>query len=272
MSPSWCRRPLLLLAALGAAAAGTLAAAPATSLAAPLTAHLSEPDAVFAANPTTVPALIASPPRVAMISTVSNAYRFSSLLAGQPIRWNPCASIHWRSNTARGPVGGLDVLKTSVARIAALTATTWVYDGATATNPSSGYLPTTPSAANRPVLVGWTDGSTSDLLAGKPAQVLGMTRTVWFGMNDGQGHQMAATKGAVIALDRTNHLPLRGATSWSATSLHELGHVMGLDHPYDPRELMAATLPATVSDMQVGDRTGLTRVGRAAGCVTVPNL
>ena len=273
MSSLRSRRVALAAAAFSTLTVGALAAAPAASVtAAPLTAHLSEPDALWLPNATTVPELVASPPKMALISTVSNAYRFSSVLDGQPVRWNPCSAIHWRSNTARGPAGGLDVLKGSVARIAALTGTSWVYDGASATNPTSGYLPTTPQNSNRPVLLGWTDGASSDLLAGKPAQVLGMTRTVWFGTNDGQGHQLAATRGAVIALDRTNRLPLRGPTSWSATSLHELGHVMGLDHPYDPRELMAATLPAAVSDMQMGDRTGLTRVGRAAGCVIVPGM
>jgi len=208
-------------------------------------------------------------PQAALLSTTSSQYKFSSLLDGQPVRWNPCTAIHWTSNTARGPVGGLDVLKAGVAKIAAQTGTTWVYDGATATVPSTSYLPKTPTT-NRPVLLGWADGATSDLLAGKPAGVLGMTRTVWFGTDDGQGTRIAATRAATVALDRTDRLPLRGAVSWSATVLHELGHVMGLDHPSDSRQLMASTLPANVTDLQAGDRAGLTRVGRSAGCVNVP--
>jgi hypothetical protein len=96
-----------------------------------------------------------------------------------------------------------------------------------------------------------------------------MTRTVWFGVDDGMGHRVAATRAAVVALDRTDRLPLRGVQSWSATALHELGHVMGLDHPADTHQLMAATLP-NLSTYQVGDNTGLTRVGRAAGCVNIP--
>ena len=38
---------------------------------------------------------------------------------------------------------------------------------------------------------------------------------------------------------------------------------MGLDHPSDNRQLMAATLPSNVTDAQTGDKTGLGRVGRA---------
>jgi hypothetical protein len=271
MSPR--RLGTLALTAALTTAGLTGIAAPATSSAAAAPraiSHLSEADALWLPSPTRVRALAPAP--AALVSTSSAQYRFSSLLDGQPVRWDPCTPIHWSSNTARGPVGGLDVLKASVARIAALTGTTWVYDGATAATPSTAYLPKTPTTANKPVLLGWTDGTSSDLLAGRPAAVLGMTRTVWFGTDDGRGHRVAATRAAVVALDRTDRLPLRGALSWSATTLHELGHVMGLDHPSDTRQLMSATLPAAATDLQTGDRTGLARIGRAAGCVTVPSV
>jgi hypothetical protein len=226
-------------------------------------AQLSEADGItLAATPTPTPARAAA--------TKASSYRFSSLLDGQPVRWNPCAPLHWRSNTARGPAGGLAVLKESVARIGQLTGTTWVYDGTSTAAPNTAYLPTTAPTVDKPVLLGWTDATSSDLLRGRPQQVLAMTRTVWFGMDDGAGHRAAAIRAAVVALDRTDKLPLRGATSWSATTLHELGHVMGLDHPSDAQQLMAATLPRGVSDLQAGDRTGLTKLGRAAGCVVIP--
>ena len=259
-------------ATLGIAVLGALAAAPAAPAAPRPFAQLSEPDALWLPTPTKVAALRPAPAPAALVSTVSNAYKFSSLLDGQPVRWDPCTAIHWRSSTARGPAGGLDVLTTAVARIASVTGTTWVYDGATTAAPTTSYLPKSPNAGDRPVLLGWTDGASSDLLAGRPAQVLGLTRTVWFGTDDGLGPRTAATRAAVVALDRTDHLPLRGKLSWSTTVLHELGHVMGLDHPADSRQLMAATLPVNATDLQTGDRTGLGRIGRAAGCVTVPGL
>lgn len=257
-------------AAVGATPAAAAAASPAPRVISQLSAEhpLWVPRPKRAAVVTTA---VTSTPQAALLSTTSSQYKFSTLLDGQPVRWNPCATIHWTSNSARGPVGGLDVLKAGVAKIAAQTGTTWVYDGATATVPSTSYLPKTPTT-NRPVLLGWADGATSDLLAGKPAGVLGMARTVWFGTDDGKGTRIAATRAATVALDRTDRLPLRGAVSWSATVLHELGHVMGLDHPSDSRQLMASTLPANVTDMQAGDRAGLTRVGRSAGCVNVPTV
>jgi hypothetical protein len=270
MSSRRVRRAALALAAVAAAATAGVAAAPAVS-AHPI-GHLSEADELFMPNPTTVPALAATAgttTTVKLAALTSASYRFSSILDGAPVRWNPCQAIHWRANVARGPVGGIDVLKAAVAHIAYQTKTTWVYDGVTATTPSTAYLPKTPTNTNKPVLIGWTDGTASDLLRGKAAQVLGMTRTVWFGVDDGMGHRAAATRAAVVALDRTDRIPLRGTQSWSATALHELGHVMGLDHPADSHQLMAATLP-NVASYQSGDNTGLTRVGRAAGCVVIP--
>ena len=274
MSLRSIRSLALTAAALTTASLALVAATPASPVAAaPRTiSEISEPHALWIPTPTRTSAVAPAPAPAALLSTTSAQYKFSSLLDGQPVRWDPCTPIHWASNTARGPVGGLDVLKAAVAKIAAQTGTTWIYDGATTAVPNSAYLPKTPTSTNKPVLLGWTDGASSDLLAGKPAQVLGMTRTVWFGTDDGQGNRAAATRAGVVALDRTDRLPLRGALSWSATVLHELGHVMGLDHPSDSRQLMAASLPSTATDLQAGDRAGLSRVGRAAGCVTVPGL
>ena len=202
-------------------------------------------------------------------TTGSTSYTFSTVLDGAPVRWDPCTPIRWTANVSRGPAGGLDVLKAAVARVASLTGTTWEYVGSTTAQPTAGYLPTRAQAQYPPVLIGWTDGASSDLLAGQSAGVLGMTRTAWFGVQTPEGKKIAATRAAVVALDRTDALPLRGASSWTAVALHELAHTMGLGHVSDRTQLMASVLPA-VTDLQAGDRAGLTRVGRGAGCVTVP--
>ena len=201
----------------------------------------------------------------------STSYAFSTLLDGSPVRWDPCTPIRWTSNTSRGPAGGLDVLKSAVARVAALTGTTWEYVGATTTVPRASYLPTRAQSSYPPVLIGWTDAASSDLLAGQSASVLGMTRTAWFGVQMPDGGKIAATRAAVIALDRTDALPLTGATSWKTVALHEIAHAMGLGHVSDRTQLMATVLPA-VTDLQAGDQAGLQLLGRSSGCVTVPGV
>ena len=198
----------------------------------------------------------------------SSAFAFSTVLDGRPVRWDPCAPIRWTANTVAGPAGGLAVLQESVDRIAQLTGTTWQYVGASSATPTSGYLPKQSQAEYPPVLLGWTDAGSSDLLAGQPRAVLGMTRTAWFGIKRSDGSKVAAIRSAVVALDRTDALPLRGRTSWKALVLHELGHVMGLAHVEDRNQLMATVLPAS-SDLQSGDLAGLSRLGSGAGCVVI---
>src|SRR5688500_11196285 len=97
----------------------------------------------------------------------STSYSFSTLLDGSPVRWDPCTPIRWTSNTSRGPAGGLDVLKAAVARVASLTGTTWEYVGASTAVPRASYLPTRAQSSSPPVLIGWTDAASSDLLAGQ---------------------------------------------------------------------------------------------------------
>lgn len=204
----------------------------------------------------------------ARTANASTSYTFSTLLSGQPVRWDPCTPIRWTANTARGPAGGLAVLQEAVNRVAQLTGTSWQYVGASAADATTAYLPKSAQPSYPPVLLGWTSGASSDLLAGQAPAVLGMTKTAWFGIQRSDGSKVGATRAAVVALDSTDTLPLRGATSWKALALHELGHVMGLGHVGDRTQLMASVLPA-VPDLQAGDQAGLTRVGRAAGCVVV---
>ena len=200
----------------------------------------------------------------------ASTFTFGAVLDGKPVRWDPCTPIRWTSNTSRGPAGGLAVLSAAVAQIAAQTGTTWTYVGASGAVPGMGYLPTKARSAYPPVLLGWTDGRSSDLLAGQPANVLGMARNGWFGVRMADGSSIAALRAGVVALDATDRLPLTGPLSWQAVALHELSHVMGLGHSSDPRQLLAPLLPRDLSGLQAGDRAGLTRVGRSAGCVTVP--
>ena len=197
-------------------------------------------------------------------------YAFGAVLDGKPVRWNPCAPIRWTANLSGAPAGGLDVLKAAVSRVATFTGTRWVYVGPSATVPTSAALAQRPAATYPPVLIGWTDAARSDLLRGQPRSVLGMTQTKWFGVQLPDGRKVGALRSAVIALDRTDRLPLRGTVSWETVVRHEHGHAMGLAHVSDRRQLMATVLPRGIGDFQGGDRAGLNKLGRLGGCVTIP--
>ncbi len=266
MTPLRHRLRAALAAAALAATALVVPAAVGTGSAGPVvSAHLTEAHEVtLGATATSTATLTTATARL------GTHYAFSSYLDGKPVRWNPCAAIPWVSNTRRGPKDGLTVLKAAVAKIALTTGTRWVYQGEVATVPTTSYLPRTARKTYPPVLIGWTDGAARALLRGKARNVLGVTRSAWFGVDDGRGTRVAATRAAVVALDRTDLLPLRGNASWSSVALHEIGHAFGSDHPSNTAQLMAATLPRNVAGLQVGDVAGLQKLGRSAGCVVVP--
>jgi hypothetical protein len=54
--------------------------------------------------------------------------------------------------------------------------------------------------------------------------------------------------------------------------LHEIGHVVGLGHTTDATQIMFPTLlpEAANATYGAGDLTGLSHLGSAAGCLTVP--
>ena len=249
------RRLGLLVAALGLAASLTPSGGSATA-AAPVapapTVHLSAAEPVISG---------------AYKPATGANYTFSTMIAGKPIRWNPCAPIHWRFRAAGAPTSGLTIVKQSVARVAQATGTQWIFDGTTSAVPTSRWLPTSTTSI-RPVLIGWADASSSDLLRNQPRGVLGVTRTAWFGVQR-DGQTVAAIKAAVIALDRTDRLPLNGAVSWRSVLLHEITHAMGLDHAGSSRQMMYPVLSTKLTDLQYGDLEGLRRVGRSAGCINL---
>lgn len=198
-------------------------------------------------------------------SSTTALYKFSTIVSGKPVRWNPCEPIHWRFRTTSAPSGSATMVKAVVARISLATGIPFKYDGTTTATPTSSWLPKS-SSSIRPLLIGWTDGSHSDLLRNRPAAVLGVTRTAYFGVVQ-EGKTVAATKAAVIALDRTNRLPLTGPVSWRTTLLHELAHAMGLDHVGNNNQLMYPVLQRDLYGLQRGDMAGLYRLGKSAGCI-----
>ena len=178
-------------------------------------------------------------------STATGPHAFLSTdRAGRPPRWNPCSPITWLFNPVGAPAGAETLLIDAFAHVAAVTGLPLRYGGQTAATPSAIYTDT--------IVVGWVPGI--------GAAGIGAPRWVF----TPNGPRIFA---AAILLEGTLAVPMTwGGDGWGAIVLHEIGHVVGLDHVEDVDQLMYPVV-AGVHGFSPGDLAGLHRLGSAAGCL-----
>jgi hypothetical protein len=179
-----------------------------------------------------------------------------------PVAFDPCRPIHYVVNPAGAPPDGASLVGTAIARVSKATGLQFVPDGATTERPSTeraAYEPARYPGRWAPVLIAWSDGTAYPPLAGDTA---GLGQSV-AAMSD-RGEQ-AYVSGQIV-LDRGQlsaaQMPNRAETL--AVLLHELGHVVGLDHTTDGRQLMFSDSQFNVTDFGQGDLRGLSVLGTRA--------
>ena len=193
------------------------------------------------------------------------------------LRWNPCQLITYRVNVAAVPVAEraavLADARAAVGVLAARTGLRFGYRGATREVPSSTSL----AGQSAELVVAVTTPARTDFPIG--GQVVGYGGRAWYWWSrTGAGRTVygaAITRGFVV-VETGGLLRLRRGFGPGATRgnllLHELGHAVGLDHTADPRTLMYPQLRRTAPNgFAAGDRAGLARLGRGAGCIAVPS-
>lgn len=178
-----------------------------------------------------------------------------------PVTFDPCRPIHYVVRPSGELPEGEELIADAFARITAASGLVFVDDGATSEGPSPArpnFQPDRYGDRWAPVLVAWSDPQEFPRLSG---EVIGLTSSQPVLAEDGQ---LALVSGQV-ALDAAQLADVMrfngGRAVAIATITHELGHLVGLAHVDDPRQLMYPRARALVSTFGNGDLTGLVALG-----------
>lgn len=222
-----------------------------------------EVDGQAVAVPRPAPARGRVMPGVAVISTGSHAFLHTDD-AGAPVGYDPCRPIRYVVREQGMPDGGAALVEDAMRTVSAATGLSLVAAGTTTEVPEVDRRLIQRERYGEdwaPVLVAWSDESEVPELAG---QVAGVGGSAAVPGADGDGQWLAAGRLVLDSPDLTTLLATPGGYERArAIVMHEIGHVLGLDHVHDVGELMNP-LTSTRTDLGPGDRQGLALLGQVA--------
>jgi hypothetical protein len=181
-----------------------------------------------------------------------------------PVTWSPCRPVHYVVRSAHAPKDGARMISEAVAQVSAATGLRFVADGATTEGPSpdrASFQPARYGDRWAPVLVLW---ATPDEVPDFGIDVAGEAGAQRVRTPSGDQTYVSGIvyldPGKIASIQRQG-----GYLLARAVLLHELGHLVGLAHVNDRREVMfPAVDQASPRTYAAGDLAGLALLGRGA--------
>lgn len=203
-------------------------------------------------------------PAVPVTTAGSHAFLHATT-EGDPVGYDPCRPVRYVVRTDGAPRSGPALVQDAIEVVSEASGLAFVEVGTTDEAPLEDRTLIQPDRYGpgwAPVLIAWADESELPELAG---QVAGVGGSAAVPGADGQGSWLAAGRLVLDAPDLTALLGRAdGYDQARAIVVHELGHVLGLDHVEDPGELMHPQTSVR-HDLGPGDLQGFATVGQV-GC------
>lgn len=200
------------------------------------------------------------PPSIGAVSG-PHAFMFTQDGSTEPVAYDPCRRISVVTNEASSPGGATGLVQEALAEVSAVTGLQFVVEGATGEVPDRerpAFQPERYGDRWAPVLIAWTDPDELPVLSGPVAGIGGST-SVKVSSNP------AVYVSGMVALDgpQLNEMLGRrnGRDRARSVIMHELGHLVGLDHIDGQDQLMDARGNPRITTFRDGDLAGLARLG-----------
>ena len=269
-APPRRRRRWVLWVSVGAVAAVIALGAAAQTI------DVGGPVPAFGFDPTTAPRNDDGPPegvgetpRPASLpdspepNGVSRYWRYLATQSDQhtPVTWDPCRPIHYVVRTTGAPSSAVPIFRDAVAEMSRLTGLRFVDDGTTTEVPSEDrddWQPARYGDRWAPVLVAFVTSAQDPSMSDE--DVVGDTQTLSEQAEDGSDVYVSGE--VMFAQDFvTTSLAVGRSADVRATMLHELGHLVGLDHVDNAAMLMNPDAVDGVVDFASQERQGLRSLG-----------
>lgn len=180
-----------------------------------------------------------------------------------PIAYDPCRFIPIVVNLRTAPAAAQIVVAQALYEISQATGLQFTQEGLTDEPPAEDRSPFQPERYGdrwAPVLIAWSDEAEMPILAGDIAGTGGSTSIPAVDPSD---MRVYVTGQVVIDGPQVSQLLLdpHGTAMARSVVMHELGHLVGLDHVDSPNELMNARSDGTTVFFGPGDLHGLAKLG-----------